>query len=46
MLFRSKLAIASAIYEAMQVQTEVFKSYPDLKEAAEARLDAYGRSYF
>jgi len=41
-----RLAIASAIYEIGEIEERVFNQHPDLKEAFEARLQKYGRSFY
>jgi hypothetical protein len=38
--------IASAVYEIGQIEEQVFKVYPDLREQSEERLNKYGRSYY
>ena len=37
-----KVALGSAIYDAMQVAFECFKEHPELQGACEARLEKYG----
>ncbi len=39
-------AIASATYEIAEIAEAVYRLHPELKSDAEARLAAFGRSYY